>query len=333
VKYQWEDVCNSIRQYMESILCEEGTEAVEQASLARQGQLPVEEVVQLLSSLLEADRKKQTLLEQEGQETDEAMEQTVALLTRAEAYERTKDSLIRTEAEAEQTESLLQRKQAELEACQAQIPRQEQLSQEILTIDLSLPDYDRLRELEIALTESERQAAMAENDVLAAQERKKQLKAEIETLKEERKSLENIGAEKEKLLRQKQEHHQKRQQLQKLVADIAGYKAQKEKWEIARDLYLAASEKSARLLQEFDEKNRAFLDEQAGILAGNLEEGTPCPVCGSLHHPKPAQMAESAPTEEDVKKARKAYEKAAKDTEETVSTYGNCVDTWLRWSH
>ena len=315
VKYQWEDVCNSIRQYMESILWEAGSELEEQASLTRQGQLPVEEVVQLLRSLLEADRKKQTLLEQEGQETDKAMEQTVALLTRAEAYERTKDSLIRTEAEAEQTESLLQSKQTELEACQAQIPRQEQLSQEILTIDLSLPDYDRLRELEIALTESERQAAMAENDGLAAQERKKQLKAEIEALKEERKSLENIGAEKEKLLRQKQEHHQKREQLQKLVADIAGYKAQKEKWETARDLYLAASEKSARLLQEYDEKNRAFLDEQAGILAGNLEEGTPCPVCGSLHHPQPAQMAESAPTEEDVKKARKAYEKAAKDTE------------------
>jgi exonuclease SbcC len=31
--------------------------------------------------------------------------------------------------------------------------------------------------------------------------------------------------------------------------------------------------------------NRAFLDEQAGILAAALKDGVKCPVCGSTAHP------------------------------------------------
>ena len=103
VKYQWEDVGNSIRQYMESILWEEGSEWTEQASLAKQGDLPVEEVVSLLNTLLEEDQKQQTILEQAARENDEAMEETVALLIRAEAYEKTRTTLLRTEAETEET--------------------------------------------------------------------------------------------------------------------------------------------------------------------------------------------------------------------------------------
>ena len=315
VKYQWEDVDNSIRQYMEAILWEEGSEQAEKAVQAKQGQLPVEEVVLLLNTLLEADQNLQTALEAEAGENDSAMEETVALLTKAEAYEKTNNTLTLTNAEAEKTQIQLQQKQEALEVQQAQKPRQEQLSQEILTIDLSLPDYDRLMELQTALAASQAQKTRAEGEIAAACVRQEKLTAEISALKEEQKSLENCSAEKEKLLRQKQEQNQKRDQLQTFISDFTLYETQKRKWETARDLYVAAAEKSSRLMQEYDEKNRAFLNEQAGILAVNLEEGIPCPVCGSVHHPAPAQMADCAATEEDVKKARKAYEKAAKDAE------------------
>ena len=42
------------------------------------------------------------------------------------------------------------------------------------------------------------------------------------------------------------------------------------------------------------------MDEQAGILAQELKENTPCPVCGSLEHPHPAEKSQTAPTKEEL---------------------------------
>lgn len=319
VKYQWEDVRDSIRQYIDGILCDEDSEHAEVIRQSKDGTLPIEEVLTALDALLESDASLRDKLEGSLQETDIALEETVALLTKAEAREKIKKDLAKAEEKEVSTKLLLQQSQKALEEEQAKKPRQEQLSREITAIDLSLKEYDRLAELESALLNANTQKSKAKADSAAAAESKTALVAEIDTLKEERKSLENIGAEKEKLLRQKQEQHQKRTDLQKLIADIAQYHTQQKSWETAQQLYLAAYDNSSDLQQEYDVKNKAFLDEQAGIIAGRLKEGKPCPVCGSVHHPAPAVMADTAPTEAEVKKARKEYEKAVKETEKASS--------------
>ena len=68
--------------------------------------------------------------------------------------------------------------------------------------------------------------------------------------------------------------------------------------------YKKASEASAEATADYEAKNRAFLDEQAGIIAETLENGKPCPVCGSLDHPCIAHKSAKAPTETQLKKAK-----------------------------
>ena len=68
-------------------------------------------------------------------------------------------------------------------------------------------------------------------------------------------------------------------------------------------------------MEAYESRNRAFLNEQAGILAATLEPGIPCPVCGALDHPQPAVLSENAPSEADVKLAKQEYERAQKATE------------------
>ena len=66
--------------------------------------------------------------------------------------------------------------------------------------------------------------------------------------------------------------------------------------------------KAAEASKHYEAAYRTFLREQAGILAQELKEEQPCPVCGSLHHPAPAQLSYEAVTEQEVEEAKKNRE-------------------------
>lgn len=59
------------------------------------------------------------------------------------------------------------------------------------------------------------------------------------------------------------------------------------------------------LTADYEHKERAFLREQAGILAASLHEGRPCPVCGSTNHAQPAVPGSEAPSESELRLAKR----------------------------
>jgi len=76
----------------------------------------------------------------------------------------------------------------------------------------------------------------------------------------------------------------------------------------AQDAYRAAAARHDEARTRRDALDRAFLDAQAGLLAQELTEGAPCPVCGSTHHPARAVLPRTAPTQVQVEQARQAAE-------------------------
>ena len=78
----------------------------------------------------------------------------------------------------------------------------------------------------------------------------------------------------------------------------------------AQDAYRAAAARQDEARARRDALDRAFLDAQAGLLAQELTEGAPCPVCGSTHHPARALLPHTAPTQAQVEAARQAAAEA-----------------------
>lgn len=83
-----------------------------------------------------------------------------------------------------------------------------------------------------------------------------------------------------------------------------------EKYASAAKAWERASARSTEASAEYEHVYQLFLKEQAGILAQNLREAEPCPVCGSLTHPHPASLAENAVSEAAVKAAKEQREQA-----------------------
>lgn len=99
---------------------------------------------------------------------------------------------------------------------------------------------------------------------------------------------------------------QRGEALEKLEQRLAECQRQAKTAHTAQESYRTAAAAQDEAHARRDALERAFLDAQAGLLAENLVEGTPCPVCGSTHHPARALLPHTAPTQVQVEAARQA---------------------------
>ena len=60
--------------------------------------------------------------------------------------------------------------------------------------------------------------------------------------------------------------------------------------------------------EAYESAEQKFNAAQAGILASKLIEGSPCPVCGSIHHPQIASLSNNVPSETEIKKLKDTME-------------------------
>lgn len=317
-----EQAQRSMKQYIDGITCGEDSPLSPDVKKAQDGLLPTADILELLHKLLREDENAQSALEGDLKDLESHMETLTSQITQAKAYQSAKESLRQQEISEGEQIAALDQANTDLAAAQATVPEQESLGKKITQIELLLPSYDELDKLKNSLSNEETSLTAAQDGESSAQKRKGELAAEIAQLKSEQKALANVAAEKEKLTALRRELSDRKGQFQSLIKLFGTLEDQRREWNEKQEAYLAADAESAQLLQVYEEKNRAFLNEQAGILAGSLTAGMPCPVCGSTVHPHPAVIAENAPTEADEKKAKGAYEKAQKETEKASSEAG-----------
>ena len=93
----------------------------------------------------------------------------------------------------------------------------------------------------------------------------------------------------------------------------------------ARDA-ASAIERHRLRAEEAAKLQEMYLLDQAGILADGLTGGTPCPVCGSTEHPRPAAHITGAPDKARVDAAAKAQERAAREADAAAQASGRAQE-------
>lgn len=109
-----------------------------------------------------------------------------------------------------------------------------------------------------------------------------------------------------------------------LKNDIEELDVREQEWNQLITSYQTATDKANTLQQKSLRMHRTFLDAQAGALAETLQAGHPCPVCGSVHHPAPAQRTQNAPQKKEVEQAQQTAQQAQQKAEQLSAQAGIC---------
>ena len=318
----WQEGRRSIRQYMEELKCAPESPHAPAVALAAAGELPLEEVLALTDTLIAEDFQSRTDQSARLEQAELALESGVTLLTQAERQATKRQAL--AAATARQADAALRRQNLSgiLEAQEAAAPQREALSRQIAQAELTLKDYDTLEELrrQYSAAQKARDGADAGHAKAAADHIR--LKEELQALRETLTALGDPAAQRELAAAQRQQQFQQREKLMTLLDKLRELSVHQNRLSQLQHRYLSAAQTAAADQQDYLTKNRAFLDEQAGILAAGLCSGQPCPVCGATEHPFPAVLSDYAPTEAQVKAARETAERSS-DAAAKASTAAN----------
>ena len=270
------------------------------------------------------------LLEQLTARQAEELQQTS---TKRLAVENQLDALQQALGQAEQAALLRQKlteKQAELDkllpaldSARAENERhagdREQLdllARKIAQADTDLSGYDALDTLLSQETEArgsahlEQAKARKNREMLANLDASlAKTDAELSALAECETTRVTLASQAEQLTR----HGQALTALENLLSDCTLRARAAKK---AQEAYQKAALEQEKAHQTRDRLERAFLDAQAGLLAQTLTEGSPCPVCGSVHHPCRAVLPPAAPTQAQVDTAKQTAAKVDQNAQE-----------------
>lgn len=219
------------------------------------------------------------------------------------------------EQELSELSHLLRQEESRLPRAEAAVRQQAEIEAEIHGYDILEERVSQLEKAYSALKNSQRQ-----ND--SYNMKKQKLQRQLEKLKSTQKSLEKASENKLKLENMLRNFNTEKSAVHKLGRDIKSLMELALQLQQSQDDYVSAQRLADEAQKNYSALNNAFLSRQAGILASQLEDGMPCPVCGSCAHPNKAKRSASAPDKAEVEKAAATAQKAAGKAADTSRKAG-----------
>lgn len=300
-----ESVCGTIK-------CDDSEELSALRDRAASGELLVlSELEERLKKQNSEDKGLLEDLNKKQEKIGDDINKLTKLIEKGENQEKLRKELDSALEKLPEIKKISEEKSAEAKSCEEKFSGEtEKLNKEIGGLENELPKYKALEEKRENLAALEKRIAESSAAREELETRLKRLQEELGRLREESASLENAGENIAKSEAEIEKCNQRAKALSELKNELKELDKSRGEYGALQEKYLAASKVWNELQAAANDKRRRFNDEQAGILAETLRENEPCPVCGSLSHPKPALKTAGAPSKEEVEEAEANAEEA-----------------------
>lgn len=236
----------------------------------------------------QADRERDRLRLRQGLAAGQARPALVQAMEARSALLERKEARSRAEAGLEEARLLAENARRRLSQQEAGLSEQRARQAALGRLRALLPDYRGLQAARERLSRANAAAAGAERGLRQADEAAQRAQETLEQARQERDRLQADYVSPMEALRKRRDDAQAQAQ-----AQVAAAKAQQDLARREQDLAsaLEGQRAAARALTGALEEQQAQLDlylsNAAAALASCLQEGKPCPVCGSRAHPQP----------------------------------------------
>lgn len=317
------DYKKSMAQYVADVYCDENSEYNQALiNIKNDSQMSIKEILDIIDKIIAQDKSCDDEYDKAIISIDKGIDQLNSKLTIAIQTERIKDdyksALTQLNNITEEYENVYSIYKAE---CEKDSERNE-LSLNIEKSSEKLESYELLEKYKKDYGKKLDKINNITKDIHEDTNSLNECIKQIDNCKKEAEILKNTELEIEKLNSKISDIIKKKEGVEYLK-DVFERKIKAvSQADEAKDRYMSAFAAYEEANNRYLKMEKAFFNEQAGIMAAALEEGQPCPVCGSVTHPVPAVAGDDAPTEMQLKKYKIYVEDKSKECSELSSQSG-----------
>lgn len=286
--------------FLKMIICDENEPLSVLLQDAKLKELPCEETISIINQIIEKDSR---VLKEKQKEEKKISEKIEKLAGDISVQLTKKENIIKLQ-DSKKEKNIFEEKEkiykTEFELNSKKLEEKKNIENESAILNNKLKDYDIFDSKNNEL----------EKDQLMLEENKKNLITLEKVNSENKKNLDEFnikikeldGVDKDFIVKENA-INQKQNELQAiklLLEKFNNYLNNRHLLSTKQKEYEDLSKKYEEDLNIYLHSKKIFMDNQAGILAKELKDNQPCPVCGSVHHPLIAKVSSKTVTKEDL---------------------------------
>lgn len=327
LSHEYDSIKSSISQYINGIRVDDESINYPMVNKAKAGELSFEETVNLLEKIISDDIKEEKSLLVQKEKLQKELDIVKTNIIKAEDVILAKSDFEKNELNFKSESQIENELKVKFETEKSNLSKARDFAEQSAKIKALLPDYnelsesmDKLRINNEFIDKSNESLHIFENNI-------KSIESEILSLSNELKSLESVGEERINLQSEIEKLESEKIKLNSLSSSIEDIKRLRENFLTIYNDYKEKSFEAEELDLELKNKTKIYLDAQAGILGETLEINKPCPVCGSITHPKIAIKPEYVPSKNELDVLSERVNKSVDEVSNARSEAGKVKGT------